>query len=262
MATPIEPTGEVQGVEPTGDNSPGHNPAWDEVLSLLPEQFHSVVTPAFSKWDQAAQSRIEAANAELKQFEAYKPYVEHGINSDELEQGLRLLYEINNNPQNVYEALKNSYNFGQQPETSQGNVSEEENPLEGLPPEILEKLANHDNMLQAVSQIVLNDAQAKQDAAADSALEKELNDLKTAHGEYDEDYVLAKMQLGMSGEDAVKSYQALVQRITPQPFAPTLLGSSGGNGVPSSAIDPTKLSSKETRNLVAQMAEAAMRGSQ
>lgn len=261
MATPIEPTGDVQGIEPTGDNSPGHNPAWDEVLSLLPEQFHSVVTPAFQKWDQSAQSRIEAANAELKQFEAYKPYVEHGINSDELEQGLRLLYEINNNPQNVYQALQNSYNFGQQsetPETPEG----EENPLNNLPPEIIEQLQNHEGMLQAVSQIVLNDAQAKQDAAADNALDKELNDLKTAHGEYDEDYVLAKMQLGMSGEDAVKSYQALVQRITPQPFAPTLLGSSGGNGVPSSAIDPTKLSSKETRNLVAQMAEAAMRGSQ
>lgn len=254
-------TGDVQGIEPTGDNTPGHNPAWDEVLSLLPEQFHSTVTPAFQKWDQAAQSRIEAANAELKQFEAYKPYVEHGINSDELEQGLRLLYEINNNPQNVYQALQNAYNFGQQPETPE-TPSGEENPLEGLPPEILEKLQNHDNMLQAVSQIVLNDAQAKQDATADAALDKELSDLKQAHGEYDEDYVLAKMQLGMSGEDAVKSYQALVQRITPAPFAPTLLGSSGGNGVPSNAIDPTKLSSKETRNLVAQMAEAAMRGSQ
>lgn len=258
MATPIEPTGEVQGVEPTGDNSSGHNPAWDEVLSLLPEQFHSVVTPTFQKWDQSAQSRIEAANAELKQFEAYKPYVEHGINSDELEQGLRLLYEINNNPQNVYEALKNSYNFGQQPETPE-TPEGEENPLDNLPPEILEKINSHDGMLQAVAQIVLNDAQAKQDATADAALEKELNDLKTAHGEYDEDYVLAKMQLGMSGEDAVKSYQALVQRITPQPFAPSVLGSSGGNGVPSGAIDVTKLSPKDTRNLVAQMAEAAMR---
>jgi hypothetical protein len=158
----------------------------------------------------------------------------------------------------VYSALQSAYNFGQQPE-GQETEEEEENPLSNLPPEILEKLNQHDGLLQAVSQIVLNDAQAKQDANADNALNKELEDLKTAHGEYDEDYVLAKMQLGMSGEDAVKSYQALVQRITPQPFAPTLLGSSGGNGIPSNAIDPTKLSNKETRNLVAKMAEAAAR---
>lgn len=249
-------TGDVQGIEPTGDNSPGHNPAWDEVLSVLPEQFHSVVTPHFQKWDQAANQRVESVNSQLAQFEAYKPYVEHGINSDELEQGLRLLYEINNNPQNVYQALQNAYNFGQ-PEAP--NQESEEGEELNLPPEIMEKLQSHDGMLNAVAQIVLNDAQAKQDAAADSALEKELSDLKAAHGEYDEDYVLAKMQLGMSGEDAVKSYQALVQRITPQPFAPTLLGSSGGNGVPSNAIDPTKLSGKETRNLVAEMLAAAQR---
>lgn len=262
MATPIEPTGDVQGVEPTGDNSPGHNPAWDEVLSLLPEQFHSVVTPTFRKWDDSANQRIESVNSQLSQFEAYKPYVEHGVNSDELEQGLRLLYEINNNPQNVYEALQNAYKFGAQPEVTPSEPDDSDSQFANLPPEILEQLQNHDGMLQAVSQIILNDAQAKQDAAADNALDKEFADLKQAHGEYDEDYVLAKMQLGMSGEDAVKSYQALVQRITPQPFAPSLLGSSGGNGIPSGAIDPTKLSGKETRNLVAQMAEAAMRGSQ
>jgi hypothetical protein len=258
MGTPIESTGEVQGIEPTGEGSPGLNPAWSEVLDLLPEQFHSVVTPTFKKWDDSANQRVESVNAQLAQFEAYKPYVEHGITSEELEQGIRLLYEINNNPRNVYSALQSAYNFGQQPE-GQETEEEEENPLSNLPPEILEKLNQHDGLLQAVSQIVLNDAQAKQDANADNALNKELEDLKTAHGEYDEDYVLAKMQLGMSGEDAVKSYQALVQRITPQPFAPTLLGSSGGNGIPSNAIDPTKLSNKETRNLVAKMAEAAAR---
>lgn len=249
-------TGDVQGIEPTGDNSPGHNPAWDEVLSVLPEQFHSVVTPHFQKWDQAANQRVESVNSQLAQFEAYKPYVEHGINSDELEQGLRLLYEINNNPQNVYQALQNAYNFGQS-ETPNQESEEEENPLSNLPPEIMEKLQSHDGMLNAVAQIVLNDAQAKEAAAADAALDKELSDLKAKHGDFDEDYVLAKMQLGMSGEEAAASYQALVQRITPQPFAPTLLGSSGGNGVPSNAIDPTKLSGKETRNLVAEMLAAA-----
>jgi len=67
------------------------------------------------------------------------------------------------------------------------------------------------------------------------------------------------MQLGMSGDEAVASYKALVQRIAPPPFAPSVLGSSGGNGIPSGAIDVTKLSGKDTRNLVAQMAEAAMR---
>lgn len=260
MGTPIEPAGEVQGNEPTGSETPGHNPAWDEVLSVLPEQFHSVVTPHFSKWDAAANQRIESVNSQLSQFEAFKPFVEHGVGSDELERGLRLYYEINNNPQAVYEALQNAYNFGQpqQPNSTQESEGEEENPLNNLPPEIMEKLNNHDGMLQAVAQIVLNEAKAKEDAAADAALDKELNGLREKHGDYDEDYVMTKMMSGMSGEEAVQSYQALVQRVTPQPFAPNVLGSSsGGTGLPSNAIDPTKLSGKETRNLVAEMLAAA-----
>lgn len=260
MGTPIESSEPVQGDEEV-ENTPGPNPAWNDVLSVIPEQFHQTITPHFQKWDQAAQAKIEAANASLKEYEAYKPFAEHGINAQEIEQGLRLMYEINNNPQNVYNALQNAYNFGQASPVANAEGTEEEgeeNEL-GIDPEIAEQLSKHDGMLQAVAQIVLNEQQAKQDAAADAALDKEIEGLKKAHGEFDEDYVLTKMLNGASPEDAVKSYQDLVQKIQPKPFAPNVLGSSnGGNGVPSNAIDPTKLSGKETRDLVAQMlAQAA-----
>lgn len=260
MGTPIEGSEPVQGNEPTGENTPGPNPAWNDVLSVIPEQFHNTITPHFQKWDQAAQAKIEAANNSLKEFEAYKPFVEHGINAQEVEQGLRLMYEINNNPENVYNALQNAYKFGQSSPVANAEGAEEEGEEElGIDPEIAEKLSQHDGLLQAVSQIVLNEQQAKQNAAADAALDKEIEALKAAHGEFDEDYVLTKMLNGTPAEDAVKAYQSLVQSLTPKPFAPNVLGSSnGGNGVPSNAIDPTKLSGKETRDLVAQMlAQAA-----
>lgn len=259
MGTPIEGSEPVQGGE---ENTPGPNPAWNDVLSVIPEQFHQVITPHFQQWDQAAQAKIEAANASLKEYEAYKPFREHDISSQEIEQGLRLMYEINNNPENVYNALQNAYKFGQAPSpvaSAEGAGNEEDEEELGIDPEIAEKLSQHDGLLQAVSQIVLNEQQAKQNAAADAALDKEIEGLKSEHGDFDEDYVLTKMLNGASGADAVKSYQALVQSITPKPFAPNVLGSSnGGNGIPSNAIDPTKLSGKETRDLVAQMlAQAA-----
>jgi hypothetical protein len=264
MGTPIESGAgeEVQGNIPDQDNSPGPNPAWNDVLSVLPEQFHSVVTPHFQKWDQSAQSQVEKANNSLKEFEGFKPFAEHGITPDEIEQGLRLMFEINNNPQNVYQALGNAYNFGNSP--GAGNAASAEDDDEGIDqstidPDILNKLNQHDGLLQAVSQIVLNDAQAKQAATADAELNSELDKLREDHGDYDEDYVLTKMMNGMSGEDAVGAYKALVAQFAPKPFAPTLLGnnSGGGSGIPSNAIDPTKLSGPETRNLVAQMLAAA-----
>lgn len=263
MGTPIEPTGEVQG-EPTPDavvDAPGLNPAWEPVLSLLPEQFHTVVTPHFQKWDQDAQSRIENVNTQLKAYEGYNKFTEHGITADEVEQGLRIMYEINNNPQNVFNALQEAYKFGAQPETPvANNESDEDNPLAQLPPEVLAQLSEQGDLLKTVSQIVLNDANAKQAAVADNALETELATLKETHGDYDEEFVLTKMLNGSSGEDAVKAYQDLVQRVSPKPFAPAVLGGgNGGGGIPSNAIDPTKLTRGETKSLVAQMLEQAAR---
>lgn len=271
MGTPVESDAgneEVQGnvSSDAGDNTPGPNPAWNDVLSILPEQFHGVVTPHFQKWDQAAQQRIESVNSQLQSFEPYKPFVEHGITSEEIEQGLRLMFEINNNPQNVYDALAKAYNFGQQanppvanPNGSEKDEDNEENPLANVPPEILEKLNGQEGMLKAVAQIVLNDAKAKQDAQEDKKLDTELNSLKERIGDYDERYVLSLMQNGMSADEAGDAFVALKQSFAQnRPFAPTVLGNSqGGSGLPSNAIDPTKLSNKETRSLVAQMLEAA-----
>ncbi|MFE1914980.1 hypothetical protein [Streptomyces anandii] len=267
MATPVEnPDGGVQGGNPDeGNNAPGPNPAWEPVLSLLPEQFHSVVTPHFQEWDKSAQSRIESVNQQLSQFEPYKAFAEHGITSDEIEQGLRLMYEINNNPQNVYNALQEAYKFGAPatPVANPGNDDGEEgeNPLANIPPEILSQLGEQGDLLKTVAQMVLNDATAKRDAAADKELDDELNGLREKIGDYDERYVLSLMQNGMSAEEAGQAFVELKQSLAPKPFAPSVLGAANGGagaGVPSNQIDVTKLSSKDTRGLVAQMlAQAA-----
>lgn len=264
MGTPIEQPEPVQGETPDQSETPGPNPAWNDVLEILPEQFHPVVTPKFQEWDNAANSRIETLNSSLKEFESYKPFVEHGITPDELEQGVRLMYEIQNNPQGVYEALANAYNFNQQAaaNTPVANANNEADDDDDDPPIPLDdpRYEKLNEQLELVSQIVLTDAQAKQAAAADVALEKELETVSKELNleSYDEDYVLTKMLSGMSAKEAFGSYQTLMQRLTPQPFAPSVLGGngSGSTGLPSNAIDPTKLSGKETRNLVAEMLAA------
>jgi hypothetical protein len=252
MGTPIE-GGQVQG-DP--ENTPGPNPAWESVLNIIPEEFHGAITPEFQKWDQAAQSRIEQVNNSLKEYEAYKPFHELGISADEIEQGLRLMYEINNNPQSVYDALASAYNFGQQ-QTPEEGPNPEELP-EGITPELMEKLNSQEGTLKALAQIVLNDAQAKQDAQAEAELDRELNELRERIGDFDENYVTALMLNGASAEEAGNAFVALKQSLSPKPFAPTVLGNSnGGTGLPSNAIDPTKLTSKDTRSLVVQMLAAA-----
>lgn len=263
MGTPIEPQDDVQGItEPEPDNSPGPNPAWNDVLGVIPEQFHSVITPHFQKWDQAAQSQIEKANQAASQYEPYKAFIEHGIDATELENGLRLMYEVNNNPQAVWNALGQAYSLANDPGKAAENDDDEESP-EGNVQQILQdnpKLAELQQGIELVSQIVLNEQTEKANAKADAELEAELAALKKTHGEYDENYVMGLMLNGTSAEDAVQSFVDLRNNLlqnNPRPFAPHVMGSSGGgSGIPSQAIDPTKLSGKDTRNLVAQMLQA------
>lgn len=262
MATPIE-GGEVQGENPAGEggeNAPGPNPAWNDVLSKLPEEFHPLVTPEFQKWDQSAQQRIEQANQTASQFDAYKPFVENGISPQDLEQGLQLMYQINQDPKAVYEALGESFGLSAaQVEAAIEGEEAEEEPQNFQDPRVDQLQQGFD----LVAQTLLEQHQAKVDAEAEAELDAGLKALKDKHGEFDEQYVLSLCAVhpDISLDQAFDNYQQLTQRIlqqNPRPFAPNVMGNSGGGtGLPSQAIDPRQLDGKGTRDLVAQMLKAA-----
>jgi hypothetical protein len=254
---------EVQGTPET----PGPNPAWNDVLNVLPEQFHPMVTPHFQKWDSAAQSRIESVNSQYEPYKAYQPFVEHGIGVDDIAQALRLHQAVNQSPREIYDALASAYGYGMapvpQPNAENAAVQQMTGEAQQQP------LADPrlDRLQQGVD--LMANMWLQQDAElranqADAELDHELSTLKQKHGDFNEDVVLTYMNNGLSADKAVEHYFNLRNEILTQhqkPFAPGILGGGSGNGagVPSDAIDVTKLDSKGTRNLVAQMLEAAQR---
>lgn len=261
MATPIE-GGEVQGNETVegGDNSPGLNPAWGEALSAIPEQFHQTLTPHFQQWDQAAQKRIETVNEQLKNYEPYKDFVENGISAEDLVQGYQLMYQLNQNPQEFHKALTEAYGLGSGEPVSEGDGEGEEiDPSQNFQDPRVDQLQQN---LDLVAQTILQQEQAKIASQADAQLDAELNALKEKFPNFDEGYVLSLVANGATMEEAAAQYESLTQSIlqsNPRPFAPTVMGNSGGgSGLPSQAIDPTKLSDKDRRNLVAQLVQRQM----
>lgn len=256
MGTPIE-GGEIQGTEV--ESAPGSNPAWESVLSVLPAEFHPLVTPEFQKWDQSAQQRIESVNS---QFEPFKPFTEAGIKPEDLEQGLQLMAKLNEDPQGFYQALTEAYGFGNEIDGEEEEDDDETDVQNFQDPRVDQLQQN----LDLVAQTILSQQQEKANEQASRELDTELNGLREKHGDFDERYVLslAAVNDGITLEQAVESYKQLVNNVlqtNPRPFAPTVLGnSSGGTGLPSQAIDPTKLDGKATRNLVAEMLKAANQG--
>lgn len=256
MTSPLEPVVSDPNAG-TGDLNPsGPNPAWNEVLSVIPAEYHGQITPHFQKWDQSAQSKIEEMNTKFKEYESYNPLLEHGINIDQVTQALLLNQEINTNPRAVYDALNQAYNFANGVVTPVADLNA---PNVGDPTQ--QQIANDprydilSQQLDTVSQIIIQQEQAKAAAAADSALDQELTaafgkfpDLKV--DDNSEAFILTQMSRGMNTDQAVQSFVDFRNSLSPQPFAPSVMGSSGG-GVPSNQIDPTKLSRQETRSLVA-----------
>lgn len=248
-------TGGIPAGGPAGGESQqgggGDNPAWGELLNVLPSQLHGVVKPHLQKWDQGVQQRFQQVHS---QYEPWQGIADQGVTPDDVMQALGILQTINDDPQRVYEALAEHLGVGADEQGGAGEEEEFSGNEEYQDPRYDELQGQFQNM----AQIML--AQHEQAVAEeeDQALDSHLSELTEKFGEYDERYVLAMMDTGMSGEDAVQQYQQLISQTAGQinrPPAPKIL--NPGGGLPSQAVNPSELTDKGRRDLVAQMLSAA-----
>lgn len=252
MGTPIEPSGDVQGVD---SGTPGQNPAWNDVLSVIPQELHQQVTPHFQQWDQAAQSRIENVNNTFKDFQ---PLIDNGIGYSDVEQSLQLMYQLNTNPQGFLQALTEAY--GNQQPQGQQNPEPVDN---GFQDPRFDEFASQQQQLQQgldlVAQTILQQQEAKMAAEADAEIDSELAQLKEKHPNISEEFALSLMVNGFDINQVGEHWNAISQGIlqqNPRPFAPSVMGmNGGGTGLPSQAIDPKSLNGVDRRALVARMAQ-------
>lgn len=78
------------------------NPAWDPILNLIPEQLHSQVIPHLSKTDKHVQQLQQT-------YAPYKSFIDQGITPEAINQGLTLGQAIAQNPQAVYDQMRNQF---------------------------------------------------------------------------------------------------------------------------------------------------------
>src|SRR5690348_6318495 len=198
------------GNAPDQGNSPGPNPAWQDVLNVLPEQFHPMVTPHFQKWDTEAQNRITELNTQLEGFKQYEPLAQYGVNMEDVSQGLRLMHAVNNNPREIYDALASAYGYAVANEQlTQGNIPGAEGGAIPQNPQEQQQVPQQlndpriDRLQQGVdimANIILQQENEARAAQAETDLDNELKALRQKHGDFDERFVLAYMQSGMAAD--------------------------------------------------------------
>jgi hypothetical protein len=94
---------------PVAEVSGGH-PAWQEILSVVPEMLHDKIRPALEKWDTGVQNKLSEVHS---QYDAFKPFVEGKVPATDLQAGLELVQLLNSDPKRLYDHMRDFYKFNE-----------------------------------------------------------------------------------------------------------------------------------------------------
>jgi hypothetical protein len=219
---------------------------WNEVLSVIPEEVRGTV-------GSALKNRVADYETKLSSYKDWDDVIKTG-NPELVKTAIGTYEVIENRPQEVYELLGRHLGISTQQAKKVAEELEDDN--SGDP--IVTQLKNQ---VDTLSQIILSQRQEEMKSTQlkqqEDALAKELDNLKSKYGDYDEEQILYRMHdKGLSAEDAYKEYSAMVDSIRARRPAPMVLGQSGS--IPRQAVDPRKLDSKDTKNLVAQLLQQSL----
>jgi hypothetical protein len=232
----------------------GH-PAWRQILSQVPEEYHDAIIPTLQQWDAGVSRRFQRIHDE------YAPYKELGeFEPDSVKEAMSVYNALNNDPAATWEAIGRVYGLSPQ-QVSQAASDDEDFDMDDLPPAIrdrLNRLDEHDRTLGALSQQIQQQQQAAAMEQEDEALEEYLEELRGEYGDFDEDYVVGLIAAGLDGEDAVERFQELIEDIANNTefeevsSYPQVM--SGGGGNPDfSEIDTSKMTNQDTQSLIAEI---------
>lgn len=203
------------------------------------------------EWDKGVTQKFQELHGQLE------PYQKLGTDHETLGQAMQLMQMIDTEPERVMALLQEA--MGQDEKTPQGQEEQQtpaaDDPMSSLPPEFVEKFTKIEQVLDMLAGNYLQDQESKTHAQQDEELDKTLTALKEKHGEFDEDYVLAKMSIGVDAEKAVEAYMAAIQgqvnKRSATPQIPAILG--GGGAAPQGEGKITDASSSDVKKLVANL---------
>ena len=258
----------------SGEGQPGQggNPAWNELLSQVPQELHSQVIPHLQRWDAGVTKRFQEVQTKYK---PYEDFASRGVSPDQINLALNVAQAIVDNPQAVYQQLGERYGFGQpegQPQV-QGQPNQDEEMWGDLPPQLRQRLeglmSEHQQLQEAagtMAQLLLHqreqDSEADEDAKIDAMFEEmnkdpgfaALNEQGIA-----EPYIISRLMAGDTPEQALEHLNKFVEhtlKTAGRPSVPRVLGSGGM--IPGQATDIRKATPQQARQAVAEMVAASL----
>ncbi len=234
---------------------------WADYLEPLPDSVRPLVEPTFRKWEADTTRKFQEVHSQYEPFKPYQEILPEFGNPDNARAALEVMRVLNEDPEQLYNILVEQFGFGSDA-GEQGSEDTETGETDETVDPRFKEVEETTNML---AELYLEQQRQAEEAAEDAKLDQLLTEAKNKYGDmWDEEWVLAHMEVGLSPDEAMQKYQdkfgKFIQPSPPAPVAPAILG--GGGGLPASSIDPGSLSNKERRALVAQMLAQAAEGAQ
>jgi hypothetical protein len=171
----------IEEVETKPEESKG-NPAWEGLRSQLDPISFSRIEPELTKFDQAAQQRVQASNEALK---PWKEFADQGVTPEQLRSALNITRSIDESPEEVYQYLGNFLQeTGRMPTQEEVQDASDAGEIGGENQQLqdprFDQLAEQQEQMQAFLEY-----QAEQDVmrTAEADLDTEIDSFKTAHAD-------------------------------------------------------------------------------
>lgn len=261
--TPAEPASQ----EPA-ETTKSH-PAHEKLLSELPEAWHAKVTPHLQEFDRNVQQQLE-------KFSPFKQFVDDGVDPAFLVQSMQLAKAIASDPVTVHQNLTNA--LMQQgllreeaEKAAEEIIDENSDPYESddeLTPAMKKELQRRDAELDQIKEQLSSQEFEKATQAELETLNREFSEL---NGSYDvtkaqETAILELMDAAIARGEDMSVFQAAKKLVeitgvgfkrkgatnAPAAAAPTVLGGSGGNGVPFEGVEIPS-DPKQKKEMLAQL---------
>ena len=183
---------EVEEVEEDSTDEPeSRNPAWDELLDVLPKSLHGMVKPVLDKW----QSGIDS---EFEKIAPYRKFADADVNPQIIEASMDLARQVQSNPKAVYDELAQRYGWSaaqQMVEEASENLEEAEEMDLFDDSESTSELKALKSELDALKSTITSQQEASEQEALSNQIEESLQSLGKEAGDFDQEAVVRRAML-------------------------------------------------------------------
>ena len=228
------------------------HPAYDKVLSELPEAWHAKIVPHLQEQDKYFQQQLE-------KYTPFKEFVDVDISPDIIRDSLRLAEVAVSDPVYLYRTLADqlrSQGLLEEAEAveEQADQIEEEGEDYELSPALQKEFASRDAKLKEQSDYIESIQFEAEVKAEQQQLETEIQDLSSKYdiSDVQMNRILKILEVQLNTDENATVYTAArelaeltgirygVKGGSAKADAPIVIGSGGGAGIPSEAIQVPK----------------------